>query len=170
MCHSTTPHPCPWVPRAAEGAQFFAHHRHRKIGRWARSTESSRQVHTPTKGMSPASHLVHHCHEGVGNRIVWGGAGFRGCGASPGSSALWLPVTKPRPPNNLSARSVHVTHVCPSPSRSGLTAALPSPHWYEIHVPRRPGAAVRELSLSMTATPTHAGALASCIGSGHSEQ
>lgn len=91
-----------------------------------------------THQISPGPHLAHHCHEGMGNRITWDGTGSRSCSTSPGRSALWLPVTEPRPPNNLCslpAFSMHVTRVCPPPSSSGLTAALPSPHWYKHSCP-----------------------------------
>lgn len=120
------PYPCPWLPRAAEGAKLSVLHWHRKIGAWARSTGSCRLVCTPTKGMSPASRFAHHRHKGAGNRIVCDGAGSGGCSTSPGRSALWLPMTQPRPPKHLCslvACSVHVTCVCPPPSSSGLTAS-----------------------------------------------
>lgn len=94
-----------------------------------------------------------------------------GCRTLRVRSVLCLLVTKPRPSKNVCSQpiySMRVTCVCPSPSSPGLTAALPSPYWYNIHVPRKPRAADRELRLSMTAAPIHAGAPASCIGSDHS--
>ena len=164
-CHSTTAHPCPWLPRAAEGTQLSALHGCRRIGAWARCAVSSCLACTPTERVSPAPHLAHHFHQGVGWCWVQWAQDIprQNCSMAAGDQTQ----TSKQP---LQAASLQCArHMRLSPSQQlWADSSLAQPSLVQ-HTRPTEDRGCRQ-GLSITAAPTHAGTPASCISPGHSER